>query len=216
MGRNYSPFESDAAGTRLRGRGETTRRANVRSIVSVRLPTMLLFALLAIGCASSRPPEPVVVERIYYLPAPVSPPAPCPCPPAVHHAKPKRHRHGPPRSVIGARDPSHHGHGARPPTERGHGPRATRPNAGHGPHASRPPRKPPTRAKLPPDRRRAEKPRRSLRAEVPEGCTGACRDEMKRRARECRRTFDRSRVIECIERLEHEMRRASGATKPKG
>ncbi len=184
--------------------------------MSVRVPSVLLFALVALGCAGSRPPEPAVVERVVYLPAPVSPPAPCP-PPGARHAKPKRHRHDPPRAASNARPRSHDGHAARVPADRGHGPRATRPSGyGHGPRASQAPRKPPTRVKLPHDRGQREKPRRSLRAEVPEGCTGLCRDEAKRRARECRRSFDRSEAIECIERLEHEMRRASAPARPKG
>jgi hypothetical protein len=39
---------------------------------------------------------------------------------------------------------------------------------------------------------------------------------MKRRARECRRSFDRSKVSACLERLEDEMRRASAPAKPNG
>jgi len=70
--------------------------------------------------------------------------------------------------------------------------------------------------KLPHDHRRPEKPGRSLRAEVPQDCQGACRDRVKHRERNCRRSFDRARVEECIERLEREMRRADAPHKPKG
>src|SRR5687768_16550090 len=104
---------------------------------------MLLFATFALGCASTQPRGPVVVERIYYVPAPVSPPDPWP--PAAHrHRKPKRH---PPRVVVGAHAPAKHGHGhAAPPAARG-------------------PRK-----KLPPGHARGDRPRRSFHAEVPKGC----------------------------------------------
>ena len=186
----------------------------------MRISRVLLFAasaLVALGCASSQRPAPVVVERIYYLPAPVSPPEPCP-PAAHHHAKSKkRHRHGPPRAVVGASDPSPHGHASRPPAGRGRGRLAARPARDHdqGPTAAAP-RKPPTRVKLPHDRRRPEKPRRSLRAEVPQDCQGACRDRVKQRERNCRRSFDRSRVEQCIEELEREMRRADVPHKPRG
>lgn len=200
-------------------RRKTARLRTVRYRVSLRISRVLLFAasaLCALGCASSPGPAPVAVERIYYLPAPVSPPDPCP--PGAHHQKPKqRHRHGPPRTVVGASEPLPHGPSARAPASRGRGPLAARPPRDHGPgpHAGAP-RKPPTRVKLPHDRRRPEKPGRSLRADVPEPCAGACREQVKRRERDCRRSFDRSRVEACIDELEREMRRAGGAHRRKG
>jgi hypothetical protein len=160
----------------------------------VRVSAVLLFALAAFGCAGGQTPPPLIVERIYYLPAPPTPSSGDGwCPPGLQ-AEPRRKRNRIPSSSLGARPPRDHG--------------------GHGQHASGPPRKPSSRSRMPPNRHHREKPRRPLRAAVPSECTGPCRERAKERERECRRDLKRSRVEDCIERLERELERDDAPRPP--